>query len=155
MSSNHTANYNLSQWVKSDKVLMEDFNADNAKIDAALAGKASASALSSLQSTVSQHTAALAGKGNCQLYATSYTGTSGETKTFSFPQKPAVVFVFNEDARLFLFAGMDYAWYETRSSNAGVLVSWSGNSVTLSSGYDTNRMDVAGRTYHVIAFLYA
>ena len=36
MPSNHTPNYQLSQWEKSDKVLMEDFNADNAKIDAAI-----------------------------------------------------------------------------------------------------------------------
>ena len=33
---NHTPNYQLSQWAKSDRVLMDDFNADNAKIDAAL-----------------------------------------------------------------------------------------------------------------------
>ena len=31
-----TSNYNLNQWSKEDRVLMEDFNADNAKIDAAI-----------------------------------------------------------------------------------------------------------------------
>lgn len=36
-STNKTANYSLNQWVGTDPVLMEDFNADNAKIDAALA----------------------------------------------------------------------------------------------------------------------
>ncbi len=36
MPSNQTAHYALSQWVKSDQVRMEDFNADNAKLDAAL-----------------------------------------------------------------------------------------------------------------------
>ena len=36
MPSNQTANYALSQWVRSDQVRMEDFNADNAKLDAAL-----------------------------------------------------------------------------------------------------------------------
>ena len=35
-----TTNYQLNQWAKSDRVLMEDFNTDNAKIDAALAAKA-------------------------------------------------------------------------------------------------------------------
>ena len=34
MPTNQTANYALSQWVKPDQVKMEDFNADNAKIDA-------------------------------------------------------------------------------------------------------------------------
>ena len=33
---NYTENYQLNQWAKSDRVLMEDFNSDNAKIDAAL-----------------------------------------------------------------------------------------------------------------------
>ena len=36
---NQTENYNLSQWAKTDRILMVDFNADNAKIDAALGGK--------------------------------------------------------------------------------------------------------------------
>ena len=33
MSTNHTPNYSLSQWERSDKVQMDDFNADNARID--------------------------------------------------------------------------------------------------------------------------
>lgn len=37
MSTNHTPNYQLSQWERSDRIQMEDFNSDNAKIDAALA----------------------------------------------------------------------------------------------------------------------
>lgn len=38
MASNYTEKYHLSQWAASDPVLREDFNADNAKIEAALAG---------------------------------------------------------------------------------------------------------------------
>ena len=38
MPSSQTPNYNLNQWSKDDRVLMEDFNADNAKIDAAIGG---------------------------------------------------------------------------------------------------------------------
>ena len=33
---NHTKNYQLSQWEMEDRLLMEDFNGDNAKVDAAL-----------------------------------------------------------------------------------------------------------------------
>ena len=33
---NQTPNYQLNQWDKSDRIMMEDFNADNAKIEAAL-----------------------------------------------------------------------------------------------------------------------
>lgn len=36
MPTNHTENYQLSQWERSDRIQMEDFNSDNAKIDAAL-----------------------------------------------------------------------------------------------------------------------
>ena len=31
-----TTNYQLNQWVKSDRLMMDDFNADNQKIDAAI-----------------------------------------------------------------------------------------------------------------------
>ena len=37
MFLNQTANYGLSQWEATDRILMEDFNDDNAAIDAALA----------------------------------------------------------------------------------------------------------------------
>ena len=36
MSTNYTQNYSLCQWEPADKVLREDFNADNAKLDTAL-----------------------------------------------------------------------------------------------------------------------
>ena len=38
MASNHTQHYSLSQWQPTDEVVRTDFNADNAKIDAALFG---------------------------------------------------------------------------------------------------------------------
>ena len=37
MSTNHTTNYALCQWLATDQVKRTDFNEDNAKIDAALA----------------------------------------------------------------------------------------------------------------------
>ena len=42
----HTTNYQLSQWESTDRIMMSDFNADNAKIDAAL--KTQAEAISAL-----------------------------------------------------------------------------------------------------------
>ena len=42
MSTNHTTNYDLNQWEGTDKVLRTEFNADNAKIDAALKANADA-----------------------------------------------------------------------------------------------------------------
>ena len=42
MFLNQTANYGLSQWDPTDRILMEDFNSDNSKIDAALKANADA-----------------------------------------------------------------------------------------------------------------
>lgn len=39
---NQTANYQLSQWEMEDRLLMQDFNGDNAKVDAALKAQADA-----------------------------------------------------------------------------------------------------------------
>ncbi len=39
MAGNHTNNYHLNQWEPEDKVLREEFNKDNLKIDRALEGK--------------------------------------------------------------------------------------------------------------------
>lgn len=50
MPSNQTPNYQLSQWEKDDKILMDDFNADNTKIDGAL--KAEADAREALAATI-------------------------------------------------------------------------------------------------------
>ena len=46
-----TENYQLNQWDPEDRVTHTDFNADNAKIDAALASKADADALGSIMVT--------------------------------------------------------------------------------------------------------
>ena len=83
MPTNHTPHYNLSQWERDDRILMDDFNADNAKIDAALAA----------------HAAALAGKGNCRVETSGYIGQTsqdrlGLTHTLTFPKRPALVLIF-------------------------------------------------------------
>ena len=42
MASNHTTNYQLPKWEKTDRVQMKDFNDMTAKIDAALKANADA-----------------------------------------------------------------------------------------------------------------
>ena len=61
MATNYTTNYQLNQWEPTDAVQRVDFNADNAKIDAALKSlsdqvvqKANQSALNTLISSVNQ-----------------------------------------------------------------------------------------------------
>ena len=59
MATNQTTNYQLNQWEPTDQVLRTDFNADNAKLDAALKSlsdqviqKADASTVSALSQAV-------------------------------------------------------------------------------------------------------
>ena len=200
MASNYTSSYNLNQWSASDRVLRTEFNADNAKIDAALAGKASASSVSSLQTTVNglktskadksaldslqttvnglktskadktaldalkttvtQHTSSLSGKGNCQLYTTSYTGSGAcgadSPTSLTFPQRPMVVFVCSGRSRMILFQGDLESWSESYTgSMADVTVTWSGNTVKWYTGYANGQMNASGRSYQVIALLQA
>ena len=81
-----TTNYQLNQWEKSDRVMMDDFNADNQKIDAAL--KANADAI----------TAAAAAQTNCTVVCGTYTGTGDYTadskNTLTFAGKPMLVIVY-------------------------------------------------------------
>ena len=66
MASNYTTNFGLCQWEATDQVQRTEFNADNAKIDAALAK-------------------------TCQPYIISYTGDGNQTRTMEFPGKPLFV----------------------------------------------------------------
>jgi len=63
---NKTANFQLTQWEKTDRIMMEDFNRDNAAIDAAL--KSNAEAVAAALQT------ALASCGNCKIVYGTYTG---------------------------------------------------------------------------------
>ena len=187
MASSYTSNYKLCQWEASDKVLRTEFNADNAKIDAALgslassvSGKASSSTVSSLQSTVnglktskadksaldsrsqtvSQHAAALSGKGNCQLYVTSYTGSgkygADHPNRLTFDKKPMVVFVCGSNDVMTLIQGMGVSWAaNSTSAGAAVSVTWSGNSVSWYGSQTYSQLSSHGYTYRVLALLQA
>ena len=85
---NKTANFQLTQWEKTDRIMMEDFNRDNAAIDAAL--KSNADKAAALQT-------ALAGAGNCSIEIKSYTGTGKNGKSnptrITFSKKPKAVLI--------------------------------------------------------------
>ena len=158
MSSKHTPNYNLSQWERSDKVLMEDFNADNTKIDTALAAKADKSALNSLSSTVSGHTSSLARKGNCQIVFRNYTGTGtngdGNPTVLTFSGKPLLVMVHNGRSSILAAQGTHTVFFRDGGSSDALSVSWSGWSMSLSSIKNAVvQMNAEGVTYTVIALI--
>ncbi len=93
---NRTTNYNLNQWEADDKIQRTDFNADNAKIDAALAGKAEQSALSALTQTVAglppQIPAIITG---------SYTGDGRAERFLNLGFTPKAVFIITSYGAVF------------------------------------------------------
>ena len=116
MASNQTSHYGLNQWEAEDRVIREEFNGDNVKVDAALAGlaaqtaakaaqtevdgiktqlaaKAAQSALDSLSGTVSTGLAKKFGTDNPYIKAGTYAGNGADTRTITLGFSPALVFV--------------------------------------------------------------
>ena len=145
---NYTQNYQLPQWVETDRILMEDFNDAFSALDTALSG----------------HDGDLAEKGNCQIITGSYVGTGASTMTLTFPAKPLLVLIGYESASPRIGA----LWQgQTRGFSFGVtngveqplnatpfLTSWSGNSVTTTIIYGDSQgamMNQASLTYSYMA----
>ena len=152
---NHTQNYQLSQWDADDPVLRTDFNADNAKIDAALKAETDArtAALSSLSSSR-----------NCQAVITGYTGSgvSGESNPnyLSFARRPLFIHVGGEAASGFSAVyGQTLTTCYANGAVRYIRITWSGNSVSWyedSNGYKespTYQMNESGKQYKVFALL--
>ena len=81
---NYTQNYQLPQWVETDRILMEDFNDMTEKLDAALGDHAE---------TLAEHAAILPAKGNCSIYTASYRGTDAGMPIVQLPGKPVAVLI--------------------------------------------------------------
>ena len=147
MSTNKTQNYQLNQWVKSDRVLMSEFNADNAKIDAALKAEANA------------RTAGLAKKGNCTIGILTYTGdgqSGPEHPTrITFPRMPAFFIVVGGNivmGRGGATAVINSFEYGSSAHTFTDPVSWSGNTLSMVIPGDANRQMNGRMTYTVVAF---
>lgn len=175
MSTNKTSNYQLNQWVKSDKVLMEEFNADNAKIDAALASKASTSALSSAQSTLNSKITNLqstvSGQGtalslrNCRFVTGSYQGEAQEATsgpvTLTFPYKPVFVFLCATIRTTFFTAARGQSvTYRTQSLDTRpTYLEWGERTLkwsplpTFAIASSQDQMNESVDTYHYFAIL--
>ena len=89
MASNQTSNYGLNQWAAADKVLREEFNQDNAKIDEALAQKAEQSALDATAATIPK------------IAAGTYIGNGTASQSISLGFVPKAVFTCTYDGRTF------------------------------------------------------
>ena len=181
MATNQTTNYQLNQWEPTDAVQRVDFNADNAKVDAALKSlsdqvvqkanqsalntvisavnqKADAATVSSLSQTVAGHTAAIAQLGNCEIYYTTYKGdgTGGEDAPCSrtFSHKPLLIAIATKDgSSAVAIRGAETA-YRRATGAAYFKLAWGDKSV---SWWHTNggesQMNQSGVTYHFVALL--
>ena len=139
MASQQTPNYRLSRWAGTDRILVEEFNRDNAAIDAAL--KANADAI----------TAAAAAQNNCTVVCGTYTGTGGYTadskNTLTFAGKPMLVIVYavGESYKMhgLVFVRGTYCTYNNRGSASDTIhISWGENSVSWYTGdaeYQANK----------------
>lgn len=149
---NKTANFQLTQWEKTDRIMMEDFNRDNAAIDAAL--KANADGVAALQT-------ALASCGNCKVVAKTYVGTGqngqDHPNTLTFDSQPLFVIIGTYETRnLYLLSGCTSANLTFSSSEVGISVSWNGNQVSWYASQNAAvQFNVNNVTYHVVAFLAA
>ena len=134
-----TSIYNLNQWVEDDRIQREDFNADNAKIEAALL----------------QHASALAAAGNCKIVTGSYKGTnaygSGGKSSLTFNTTPVLLFIAGDGYGAFMVKNATGGvGFETSSTSAYSLsvtwgstgtVSWYGNSYS-------RQLNTSGQTYY-------
>ena len=147
MNLNQTTNYQLSQWESTDRILMSDFNSDNAKLD---------EALGTLSQTVTGHTTALAQKGNCRIEYQTYTGNGASARAFTFSGKPRLICIVGSE-NYFLLAAQGIprsVCYGGGGDEASSAV-WSGNSVTLSNSNNREHFicNNQNSTYGIVAFV--
>ena len=151
---NKTPNYQLNQWEKSDRIQMEDFNADNAKIEAVLEAQA----------------VAIANGGNCKIASGTYTGngTSGSwakanNLTFNFVPKLVIIrdnstyyqtgiFIWNCNSTVISSNNTYNAVFYT--SGSGVpMVKYETNSMSWYSNNNAiKQMNDSGKVYYWVAF---
>lgn len=143
-----TANFGLSQYELTDRILMEKFNSDNQKIDTAL--KAHGDALTAAQ-------AVLANSGNCKIYYETYTGTGALTVTRTFPGKPIVIFISpqtgGDHAQRFI-RGCTTSMCLCGSDQFSPTLTWSGNTVTWTTAQGASEVaNYKNSVYHLVALL--
>lgn len=140
-----TGNYQLSLWDKDDRILMEDFNANNTTLDAALA--AEAEAREALTEAVNL-------RGNCQVQYQTYTGTGSTSVSFTLPHRPLLVVVFGDNVFFFAVRGRKYATARAGGSGAELpQVSWSGNRVSWTFSDTAFACNTSGQSYSMVAIM--
>jgi len=151
---NKTANFQLTQWEKTDRILMEEFNSDNEKIDTAL--KSSADGVAALQT-------ALASCGNCKIVYGTYTGNgksgSANPNKLTFDGKPVLVIVQAQsnttdfDFHLRMIRGCDWAVGDRNNYSYTNSVAWGENYVSWYNNKAETQFNLQGSVYSYIALI--
>ena len=143
---NKTPNYQLNQWDKSDRIQMEDFNADNAKIEAALASQSQAIS------------------GMLKVASGTYVGTgvynTGNETTLTFDITPLAIIITADISGNTSGGGTVFLAGQSRSSGLGnnyngaglgIVATWGTNSLSWYS-YETadRQLNKANTTYHYL-----
>ena len=162
MASNYTEHYELCQWEATDQVQRTDFNADNAKIDAALdalagqvAEKADGDDLAALSETVAEVSA---GMGNCDMELLTYTGGGGGSpKMITFSQVPDMYLVAGDQAFIMGQGGKATAILTCKDATYSesfvneMDVTWNGPALTLRNTVNARyQMDTKNKPYWVL-----
>ena len=151
---NKTANFQLTQWEKTDRIMMEDFNRDNAAIDTAL--KSNADKAAALQT-------ALASCGNCKIVYGTYTGNgksgSANPNKLTFDGKPVLVIVQAQsnttdfDFHLRMIRGCDWAVGDRNNYSYTNSVAWGENYVSWYNNKAETQFNLQGSVYSYIALI--
>lgn len=151
-----TENLELNKWESTDRILMEDFNNDNAKIDTALTEQNAT--LQEHAATLAQHAELLPKLGNCQLHVIRYSGTgkSGESNpnTLTFPYPPTVVLLFGPTGWMMICPDSYIATSILNGSNLACQVIPGGNTVSwYSTANEIQQFNQRGYTYMAVGLL--
>ena len=151
---NKTANFQLTQWEKTDRIMMEDFNRDNAAIDTAL--KSNADGVAALQT-------ALASCGNCKIVYGTYTGNgksgSANPNKLTFSGKPVLVIVQAQsnttdfDFHLRLVRGCGWAVGDRGNYSYTNSVAWGENYVSWYNDKAETQFNLQNSVYSYIALI--
>ena len=136
MATNYTTNYDLCQWEPTDAVQRVEFNADNAKVDAALNS--------------------LAQSRNCMVWTGSYTGNDADTKTLTFPHQPYFVLIMGTYVQALLMPQATHMQPRLSNGSMSPLVATWGEKTVTFGPHDTNPAygcNVSGNVYAVLALL--
>lgn len=159
MANQQTGNYQLSQWERTDRIQMEDFNHDNAKIDTALKTLDTALKSKADTSDITALQAQIANCGNCKLVTGSYTGTgksgSGSKNTLTFDASPIFIAVSGNDRYFFAVRSSP----RTRSNDVSgtydvpLTLTWGERSVSWYASEAEYQCNSNGVTYYYTALL--